>query len=162
MWTFTLAISCLTTSNFPWFIDLTFQVPIHRRHKEVKCCYVGVNTKPIRLQKEKNVKFYLVDILDIKQHCVCLFVFSFSFLAALCGMQDLSSLTQGLNPCLLQWKWRPTTDTSKEFPGQDWLYVAFDVVHILKIPTSVCSFYGYISKIFYSFLLCKFQKRYQC
>ena len=28
MLTFTLAISCLTTSNLPWFIDLTFQVPI--------------------------------------------------------------------------------------------------------------------------------------
>ena len=26
MSTFTLAISCLTTSNLPWFIDLTFQV----------------------------------------------------------------------------------------------------------------------------------------
>ena len=25
---FTLAISCLTTSNFPWFMDLAFQVPI--------------------------------------------------------------------------------------------------------------------------------------
>ena len=24
---FTLAISCLTTSNLPWFMDLTFQVP---------------------------------------------------------------------------------------------------------------------------------------
>ena len=28
MSTFTLAISCLTTSNFPWFLDLIFQVPI--------------------------------------------------------------------------------------------------------------------------------------
>ena len=28
MSTFTLAISCLTTSNFPWFMDLTFQVPM--------------------------------------------------------------------------------------------------------------------------------------
>ena len=26
MSTFTLAISCLTTSNLPWFVDLTFQV----------------------------------------------------------------------------------------------------------------------------------------
>ena len=26
---FTLAISCLTTSNFPWFMDLTFQVSMH-------------------------------------------------------------------------------------------------------------------------------------
>ena len=25
---FTLAISCLTASNFPWFMDLTFQVPM--------------------------------------------------------------------------------------------------------------------------------------
>ena len=28
MSTFTLAISCLTTFNLPWFMDLTFQVPI--------------------------------------------------------------------------------------------------------------------------------------
>ena len=28
MSTFTLAISCMTTSNLPWFMDLTFQVPM--------------------------------------------------------------------------------------------------------------------------------------
>ena len=28
MSTFTLAISCLSTSNLPWFVDLTFQVPM--------------------------------------------------------------------------------------------------------------------------------------
>ena len=28
MLTFTLAIACLTTSNLPWFMDLTFQVPM--------------------------------------------------------------------------------------------------------------------------------------
>ena len=28
MSTFTLAISCLTTSSLPWFMDLTFQVPM--------------------------------------------------------------------------------------------------------------------------------------
>ena len=28
MSTFTLAISCLTTSKLPWFMDLTFQVPM--------------------------------------------------------------------------------------------------------------------------------------
>ena len=28
MSTFTLAISCLTTSNLPWFMDLSFQVPM--------------------------------------------------------------------------------------------------------------------------------------
>ena len=29
MSTFTVAISCLTNSNLPWFMDLTFQVPMH-------------------------------------------------------------------------------------------------------------------------------------
>ena len=29
MSTFTLAISCLTASNLPWFVDLTFQVPMY-------------------------------------------------------------------------------------------------------------------------------------
>ena len=29
MFTFTLAISCLITSNLPWFMDLIFQVPMH-------------------------------------------------------------------------------------------------------------------------------------
>ena len=28
MWTFSLAISCLTTSSLPWFMDLTFKVPM--------------------------------------------------------------------------------------------------------------------------------------
>ena len=28
MLTFTLAVCCLTTSNLPWFMDLTFQVPM--------------------------------------------------------------------------------------------------------------------------------------
>ena len=31
MLTFTLAISCLTTSNLPWFMDITFQVPVQYR-----------------------------------------------------------------------------------------------------------------------------------
>ena len=31
MSTFTLVVSCLTTSNLPWFMDLTFQVPMQYR-----------------------------------------------------------------------------------------------------------------------------------
>ena len=37
MSTFILAISCLTTSNLPWFMDLTFQVPMH-------CCSLRYQT----------------------------------------------------------------------------------------------------------------------
>ena len=29
---FTLSVSCLTTSNLPWIIDLTFQVPINHHN----------------------------------------------------------------------------------------------------------------------------------
>ena len=36
MSTFTLAISCLTTSNLPWFMDLTFQVPM--QHCSLQHC----------------------------------------------------------------------------------------------------------------------------
>ena len=38
---FSLVISCLTTSNFPWFMDLTFQVPMqycflqHQSHSQL-------------------------------------------------------------------------------------------------------------------------------
>ena len=34
---FTLAVSCLTTSNLPWFMDLTFQVP-------TQCCSLRHHT----------------------------------------------------------------------------------------------------------------------
>ena len=37
MLTFTLAISCLTTSNLHWFMDLTFQVPIQH-------CFLQLHT----------------------------------------------------------------------------------------------------------------------
>ena len=38
MSTFTLGISCLTTSNLPWFVDLTLQVPMQH------CSYsIGLN-----------------------------------------------------------------------------------------------------------------------
>ena len=45
MLVFTLAISCLTIPNFPWFVDLTFQVPIqhcslqHRNLAEHHFCF---------------------------------------------------------------------------------------------------------------------------
>ena len=39
MSTFTLAISCLSTSNFPWFTDLTFQVPMHYCSLSIRPCF---------------------------------------------------------------------------------------------------------------------------
>ena len=39
MLTFTLAISCLTTSNLPWFVDLTFQVPVQYCSYSIGPCF---------------------------------------------------------------------------------------------------------------------------
>ena len=39
MSTFTLAISCLTTSNLPWFMDLTFQVPMQYCSYSIRPCF---------------------------------------------------------------------------------------------------------------------------
>ena len=39
MWTFTLAISSLTTSNLPWFMDLTFQVPMQYCSYSIGPCF---------------------------------------------------------------------------------------------------------------------------
>ena len=40
MWTFTLAISCLITSNLPWFMNLTFQVPMQYCSLQHRICAV--------------------------------------------------------------------------------------------------------------------------
>ena len=102
--------------------------------------------------------------------CVCLFVlFCFFFFFFGCSVWNARSqfLDPGIEPLppAVEMDWLTTdltTDNSKEFAEQDWLYVAFNVVQILRLPTSMCSFHGHISKIFYHFLLCKFQKWYQC
>ena len=39
MLTFTLAISCLTISNLPWFMDLTFQVPMQYCSYSIGLCF---------------------------------------------------------------------------------------------------------------------------
>ena len=36
---FTLAISCLTTSNLPWLMDLTFQVPMQYCSYSIRPCF---------------------------------------------------------------------------------------------------------------------------
>jgi len=39
MSTFTLAISCLSTSNLPWFMDLTLQVPMKYCSYNIRPCF---------------------------------------------------------------------------------------------------------------------------
>ena len=55
---FTLATSCLTASNLPWFMDLTFQVPMQY------CCL-------------QHQTFLLSPVTSTTGYFVCLFVFCF-------------------------------------------------------------------------------------
>ena len=69
--------------------------------------------------KRKNVEFYPVDILDIKQYCahvcVCLFFFGCSVWHAGSQLPD-----PGIEPLLAcSASGVLTTDASEEFPGQD-------------------------------------------
>ena len=59
---FTLAISCLTTSNLPWLMDLTFQVSMHYCSYSIRlyfhtshihswvCCFCFVSVSPLFLE----------------------------------------------------------------------------------------------------------------
>ena len=47
MLTFILAISCLTTSNLPWFMDLTFQVPMQYCSLQHRTLFVSPVTSTI-------------------------------------------------------------------------------------------------------------------
>ena len=46
MSTFTLDISCLTTSNLPWFMDLTFQVPMQYCSSQHRTLLLSPVTSP--------------------------------------------------------------------------------------------------------------------
>ena len=52
---FTLAISCLTTSNLPWFMDLTFQVPM-ATHSSTLAWKIPRMKQPGRLQSMGSLR----------------------------------------------------------------------------------------------------------
>ena len=58
MSTLTLVISCLTTSHLPWFMDLTFQVPMH-------CCSYSIRFTSITSHIHNWVLFLLCSISSV-------------------------------------------------------------------------------------------------
>ena len=95
---FTFAVSCFTTSNLPWFLDLTFQVPM-------QCSIVLYNTRVIFNTRHIHswVSFLLWLSLFILSGAISL-LFSSSILD-LCQhtMPFRTAATSGIytvNPCL--------------------------------------------------------------
>ena len=62
---FTLAISCLTTSNLPWFMDLTFQVPMQ---------YCSLQHRTLLLSPVPSTTGYCFCFGSIPSFCLELFL----------------------------------------------------------------------------------------
>ena len=56
----TLAISFLTTSHLLWFMDLTFQVPVHAIYFTYLADYLLLSWQKFALQESKNICFIFV------------------------------------------------------------------------------------------------------
>ena len=65
MSTFTLAISCLTTSNLPWFVDMTFQVPMQ---------YCSLQHRTLLLSPVTSTAGYCFCFGSIPSFCLELFL----------------------------------------------------------------------------------------
>ena len=65
---FTLAISCLTTSNLPWFTDLTLQVPM-------QCCTLQ-HQSLLPSQSHPHLGVFCLFVLFVCLFWLCLFILS--------------------------------------------------------------------------------------
>ena len=130
---FTLAISCLTTSNFPWFMELAFQVPMHIALYSSRPCFHHQS------HPQLGVVFALAPSLhsfwsyfstDLKQyigylptwgvHLSVSYLFAFSY----CSWDSQGRNTEVVCHSLLQW----TTfcPTSPPWPAcLGWPYMAW-------------------------------------
>ena len=85
---FTLAISCLSTSNLPWFMDLTFHVPIPLQHRTLLpspvtstalCCFCFRSVSSFFLELFlywSPVAYWAPTDLGVHISVSCLFAFS--------------------------------------------------------------------------------------
>ena len=112
MSTFTLAISCLTTSNLPWFMDLTFQVPMHRcslQHQTLllspvtsttgcSFCFCSLPSFFLELFLHWSpVAYWAPTDLGSSSSSVLFFAFSY------CSWGSQGKNTEVVCHCLLQW-----------------------------------------------------------
>ena len=109
---FTLVICCLTTSNLPWFMDLTFKVP------KQYCSWLHWTLLPLPVTSTMGIVFTLAPSLhsfwsyfstDLQYHTGCLptwgvdlsvsYLFAFSY----CSWCSQGKNTEVVCHSLLQW-----------------------------------------------------------
>ena len=134
---FTLAISCLTTSNLPWFMDLTFQAPMHYcslQHQTLhplpvistnRCCGFGLASSFFLelFLHSSPIAYWAPTVLGSSSFSVisfCLFILFLGF---------LSKNTEVVCHSLLQW----TTFFQNSLPWPVhlvWPYMAWLIVSL--------------------------------
>ena len=131
---FTLAISCLTSSNLPWFMDLTFQVPMQYcslQHQTwllspvtstTGCCFYFGSISSFFLELFSHC-FPVAYWAPTKHLCVsCLFAFSY------CSWDSQGKNTEVVCHSLLQWTMFcqnfPPSPVRLGWPSMAWLIVS--------------------------------------
>ena len=146
---FTLAISCLTTSNLPWFMDLTFQVPMQYYSLQ----HWALLPPPITSTTGHYFLFDSVSsfflelflhsspvasehLLSWGVHLSVSYVFAFSY----CSWDSQEKNTEVVCPSLLQWTTFcqncPPSPIHLGWPYMAWLsFIELDkaVVHVIRL-----------------------------
>ena len=149
MSTFTLAISCLTTSNLPWFMDLTFQVPVHYcslQHQTLLLspvtsttgycfCFGSIPSFFLELFLHWSPVAYWAPT-DWGVHLSVSYLFAFSY----CSWGSQGKNTEVVCHSLLQWttfcQTSPPWPDRLGWPHTAWLsFIALDkaVVHVIRL-----------------------------
>ena len=146
---FTLAISCLTTSNLPWFMDLTFQFPIIALYSVGPCFYHQSYPQQGIVFAGSIPSFFLELFIhwspvpywaptDLGSFSFSILSFSFSYCSW--GSQDKN--TEVVCHSLLQWttfcQTSPPWPTRPGWPHRAWLsFIELDkaVVHVIRFTS---------------------------
>ena len=148
---FTLAISCLTTSNLPWFMDLTFQVPMQYcslQHRILPlspvpfttgCCFCFGSFPLFFLEfflHWSPVAYWAPTDLGSSPFSVLSFPFSY------CSWGSQGKNTEVVGHSLLQWtticQTSPPWPIHLGWPHMAWLgFIELDkaVVHVIRLAS---------------------------
>ena len=149
MSTFTFAISCLTTSNLPWFMDLTFQVPMQYcslQHwtlllspvtSATGCCFCFGSIPSFFLELFLHwspVAYWASN--DLGVHLSVSYLFAFSY----CSWGSQGKNTEVVCYSLLQWttfcQTSPPWPLHLGWPHTAWLnFIELDkaVIHVIRL-----------------------------
>ena len=148
---FTLAISCLTTSNLPWFMDLTFQVPMQYcslQHQTLflspvtsttgYCfCFGSIPSFFLELFLHWSPVTYWA-VTDLGSPLSVSYPFAFSY----CSWGSQSKNTEVVCYSLFQWttfcQTSPPWPVSLGWPHTAWLsFIVLDktVVHVIRLAS---------------------------